>query len=151
MTGRFTARALSLTALLTVALVSPALAVPSSTTYESQVVNRTNDYRSARDLVRLKTHSCVDRFAESNAARMAASHDFEHQDLRRVLDECNLTGVAENIAYGYTSGNKTVDAWMGSPGHRKNILTPSMRYIGVGAVRDDDGRWWVAQVFGTKK
>lgn len=146
----FAARALSLAALGTLVSLSPAAAV-SSTTYESQVVKRTNTFRSSHDLVKVKSHSCVDRFAESNAKRMARTGTFSHQDLGRILDTCHLTMVSENIAYGYSSGNKTVNAWMKSPGHRKNILTRKMRYVGVGAVQDDNGRWYVAQVFGTKK
>ncbi|MRJ77071.1 hypothetical protein GEV29_11010 [Aeromicrobium sp. SMF47] len=151
-TRRYTVRTLAVTALLTFATVSPAAAV-SSSTYEKQVITRTNHFRVDHDRVKVKAQSCVDRWAEGQARWMAKHGKLEHRKgrLQQVLDDCKLTGVSENIAYGYGSGNKTVNAWMKSSGHRRNILATKMRYIGVGAVKDDDGVWWVAQVFGTRK
>ena len=40
--------------------------------------------------------------------------------------------------------------WMPSPGHRANILRPQYRLMGIGAVRDEHGRWWSSQVFGRR-
>ena len=58
--------------------------------------------------------------------------------------------MSENIAYGYSTGRAVVTAWMKSPGHRANLLKGNMRWIGVGAVQDKNGVWWVSQVFGTR-
>ncbi len=129
---------------------TPASAV-SSTTYENQVITRTNVYRADHHLVAVKSQSCVDRYAEKQATWMAKHHQLKHQSMGTVLQACNLTGVSENIASGYSSGSKVVAAWMKSKSHRANILKSKMRYIGVGAVLDKDGVWWVSQVFGTKK
>jgi uncharacterized protein YkwD len=52
------------------------------------------------------------------------------------------------VAYGYPSGSAVVAGWMGSSGHRANILNSSYRLLGVGAVQSSDGRWYAAQVFG---
>ncbi|MFI5428262.1 CAP domain-containing protein [Aeromicrobium sp. UC242_57] len=134
------------------ATISPAAAV-SSSTYEKQTIKRTNTHRVNHDKVKVSARSCVDRWAEGQARWMADTGKLQHRAgrLRKILKACKLTGVSENIAYGYSSGTKTVDAWMKSSGHRKNILASKMRYIGVGAVKDADGVWWSAQVFGTKK
>ena len=56
--------------------------------------------------------------------------------------------VGENVAYGYSNGKAAVSAWMKSPGHKANILNKDYRLIAVGAAQDEDGRWYVAQVFG---
>lgn len=145
-------RTLGLAAVLSFVSISPAAAV-SSGSFEKQVITRTNQHRANHDRVAVKAQSCVDRWAENQARWMAKHGKLEHRKgrLADVLDDCKLTGVSENIAYGYSSGKKTTDAWMRSTGHRRNILTSKMRYVGVGAVKDDDGVWWVAQVFGTKK
>ncbi|WP_159085870.1 CAP domain-containing protein [Aeromicrobium chenweiae] len=145
-------RAVAVAALLSLATISPAAAV-SSSTYESQVISRTNHVRADHDRVKVKAQSCVDRWAEGQARWMAKHGNLQHRKgrLAKILKDCKLTGVSENIAYGYGSGNKTVNAWMKSSGHRHNILASKMRYVGVGAVKDSDGVWWVAQVFGTKK
>lgn len=149
---RWFVRACLVGALVSTTTFAPAAAV-SSSTYEKQIIDRTNKHRAKHHKVKLKVNSCVDRWAEGQATWMAKKGKLEHQSgrLKKILKDCNLTGVSENIAFGFTSGNKTVEAWMKSPGHRKNILTSKMRYIGAGAVKDADGVWWSAQVFGTKK
>jgi uncharacterized protein YkwD len=53
------------------------------------------------------------------------------------------SSIAENIAYGTTSARRVMDMWMGSSGHRANIVNCTFRHIGVAQV---DGRW--TQVFG---
>lgn len=46
---------------------------------------------------------------------------------------------AENVAAGQGDCSSVVGAWMGSPGHRANILNPAMTSIGVGAVTGTNG------------
>jgi uncharacterized protein YkwD len=128
---------------------APASAM-TSTTYESDVITGTNIKRAAHDKVAVKAHSCVDKYAEKQAAWLASHRTLKHQNLGTVLDACALSSVSENIAYGYPTGKSVVLAWMRSPGHRANLLSSKMRYIGVGAVQDEYGVWWVSQVFGRK-
>jgi len=40
-----------------------------------------------------------------------------------------------------------VDMWMNSSGHKANILNPSFRYMGVGAVRGENGKLYCVQGF----
>lgn len=60
--------------------------------------------------------------------------------------------VGENLALGpFASDEAVVEAWMGSPGHRANILNSRFTEIGVGAVRCVfEGRsiWLAVQHFG---
>jgi len=42
----------------------------------------------------------------------------------------------ENIAFGYSSAAEVVAAWMNSPGHRANILSPFFTEIGVSVLAD---------------
>jgi uncharacterized protein YkwD len=146
------ARVLALVALLTFVGIAPAQALRTSS-YEKQVVKATNAYRAAHDKVAVQHQACVDRWAESQARWMARHGKLEHRAgrLTRIMKDCRLTGASENIAWNFSSGNKTVAAWKRSPGHARNMRSSAMRYIGVGAVRDSDGEWWVAQVFGTRK
>jgi hypothetical protein len=116
--------------------------------YEADVVSATNAERTSRGLRALSTQACVDRYAEQQAARMAAERRMYHQDLGPILSACNLRAVGENVAYGYPSGQAVTAAWMGSTGHRRNILNSGYRLLGVGAAQSSDGRWYAAQVFG---
>jgi uncharacterized protein YkwD len=60
-----------------------------------------------------------------------------------------LSAAGENIAYGQPTPGAAVAGWMGSPGHKANILG---RYdlTGVGVARDAKGRWWWCQAFARK-
>jgi uncharacterized protein YkwD len=146
-----TVRALAGAAAITlIATAAPASAVTSSD-YEHGVITRTNVKRADNDRVAVKSQSCVDRYAERQASWMASHKKLEHQKLSPILDKCDLTGVSENIAFGFPTSSKVVSAWMASSGHRRNLLASKMRYIGVGAVQDSDGIYWVSQVFGTRK
>ena len=147
---RIAASSVVLAVCLLVALPGPATASASSW-YETNVINATNKHRVAHDKVKLQSSACVDSYAEKWAKWMADHQTMKHQSMSKILSACNLTHVGENIAYGYPNGTATVNAWMKSSGHRKNILKSVYRQIGVGAYQDEDGRWWVSQVFGTKR
>ena len=64
-------------------------------------------------------------------------------------------GVTENIynletTQKYTAteiGAKAVSAWMGSPGHRKNILDSTVDREGIGIYISQDGQIFVTQMF----
>jgi len=54
--------------------------------------------------------------------------------------------VAENVASGLPSASVIATGWMGSEGHRHNILTPDFRDAGVAYVEAPDperGPFWV--------
>jgi uncharacterized protein YkwD len=56
------------------------------------------------------------------------------------MQQCGVTGTfGENIAWGYGSASSVHTAWMGSPGHRGNILSASYNSAGIGR----SGNSWV--------
>jgi uncharacterized protein YkwD len=136
--------------LLALPLTQSAQASPSGN-YEKSVHAKTNLQRAHRDRVALKGAKCLDKFAERQARAMAKRHKIYHQNLGPILKTCKLSTVGENVAYGYPSGKSVVSAWMASPGHKANILTPKFRLIAVGAYRDSRGSWYVSQVFGRSR
>jgi uncharacterized protein YkwD len=138
---------LGATALVAIPLTQIAQASASGT-YENSVYANTNVQRAKYDRVKLNGARCLDTFAERQAAKMAKEQRMYHQQLGPILETCRLSMVGENVAYGYASGKAAVSAWMGSPGHKANILNKNYRLIAVGAAQDEDGRWYVAQVFG---
>jgi uncharacterized protein YkwD len=42
------------------------------------------------------------------------------------------SGIGENIVEQRFSTKEALEAWMGSPGHRQNILNPGSREMGLG-------------------
>ncbi|WP_165443953.1 CAP domain-containing protein [Lachnoclostridium sp. Marseille-P6806] len=53
----------------------------------------------------------------------------------------------ENLAMGYNSAAEVVAAWMASPTHRDNILTPGFKTCGIGVI-EIGGVWYWSQEFG---
>jgi uncharacterized protein YkwD len=136
-------------ALLAGPLVQPASA-SASAMYENSAITHTNSERANRDRVKLKKSKCLGRFAEKQARAMAARRTLSHQSMKPILDDCHLSQVGENVAFGYPSGNAVVTAWMHSRDHKKNLLNSGHRVIGLGAYQDAKGYWYVSQVLGRK-
>jgi hypothetical protein len=57
--------------------------------------------------------------------------------------------LGENIAYGYSTAQAVMDAWMNSPGHRANILNPNFTQIGIAIAYAPDGTPYMTQFFGS--
>jgi uncharacterized protein YkwD len=86
---------------------------------------------------------------------------------RKKVGNYQLVGIAENISQNfiyesitYLNGiphyrwksvddivRSTVKGWMQSPGHRKNILTPTYQTDGIGVAIADDGKVYITQNF----
>lgn len=105
-----------------------------------------NQKRAARGLRRLRLNNRLSRAARRHTRDMVRHRYFDHVSRRGkdVVDRLYGTGylggrfswtVGENIAWG-AGGRGTprriVRAWMHSPGHRQNMLSPRFRDIGIG-------------------
>jgi len=109
----------------------------------------TNSVRANRDRSRLAHHDCLHRYAKRQARKMAERQEIWHQDMQRILRDCHLDYVGENVAAGFRTGRSVVrDGWMRSEGHRENVLDGGFRRVEVVARKGGDGRWYAAQVFG---
>ncbi len=90
--------------------------------------------------------------AQGHSDDMAAHDYFSHTSLSGATaqDRAEAQGftglVGENIAAGQRSPQDVMAAWMGSEGHRNNILNCDYTLIGVGL--NTDGWYWT-QMFGT--
>jgi uncharacterized protein YkwD len=60
--------------------------------------------------------------------------------------EYNYSTAGENIAYGYTSEQQVIEAWLNSQGHCANIMNGNYKEMGVGRV----GNYWT-QNFGSQR
>lgn len=104
-----------------------------------QVLNLTNAERTKAGLSPLKLNSQLTQAAQLHSEDMANSDYFSHQGYNgsSVGDRIYASGykytyAAENIAAGQTTPEEVVQAWMNSPGHRKNIMSSKYEEIGIG-------------------
>lgn len=159
---------LTLAALAALALAAPATAAtPRGCTpgagwsaaradLADRVVDLINDHRAALRLRRLTVSRSLTAAATWKARHMATNDYFDHDDpggrsFAERLQACNAAGAgvwAENIAYGQRSARSVVEAWLRSPGHRRNIERASYGLIGVGVAADGGGTLYWVQDFG---
>lgn len=64
--------------------------------------------------------------------------------------EYQWSAIGENIAMGQTDPQAVMNSWMGSSGHRRNILNPRFSELGLGYVEAEGRKYWV-QVFATPR
>ena len=119
--------------------------------YASQVVALVNAERAKYGLSALKADSRVQQAAQVRAAETVQS--FSHtrpngSSFSTALTEAGVsyTLSGENIAYGQSTPQQVVNAWMNSSGHRANILNESFTTIGVGYTVVNGTAYW-AQLF----
>ena len=105
-----------------------------------------NEERVMRGMRRLRGNETLERVATAYTRRMVSDGFFDHVApggstmLGRVRATSYLRGargwaLGENLAWGTGSlatPVKTVEAWMNSEGHRRNILDRSFKEIGIG-------------------
>jgi len=123
-----------------------------------EVVDRTNAERARHGLRSLSVDLRLAAAAQDHSADMVRRAFFAHEspDGRQVWDRAVAAGyayrkVAENIAAGQRTAEEVVRGWMGSPGHRANILDGDLTQIGVGRAEGGSyGVYWT-QVFGTPR
>ena len=111
-----------------------------------RVVALVNAHRAAVGLAPVVAQPRLQAAAREQAAVMAANDFLGHDGPNGALD-ARLARVgyrfgtaAENVAAGFATPAEVVAGWMASAGHRRNMLNPAVREVGVGYVFvDGDG------------
>jgi uncharacterized protein YkwD len=131
--------------------------------FEQKVVEATNVFRSQNGLSVLKPKVQLIVVAQNHARNMARQDKFGDTDQNgHVLDGHNFEyrieksgyafeRAAENVGFQRVHGDPVeamMEDWKHSSGHRRNMLTPDITEIGVGAAQGKSGRWYFVQVFG---
>ena len=124
---------------------------------EQQVIDLTNQERAQQGLPALKENWQLSRVARYKSRDMAAKGYFSHNSPTygspfNMMRDFNVSyrRAAENIAAGQSTPEQVVNGWMNSPGHRKNILDPNLKQIGVGYAKGGSyGHYWT-QMFITQ-
>ncbi|WP_181411162.1 CAP domain-containing protein [Nocardioides humi] len=131
-------------------------AKPAPKKLEKAVLAKVNKHRAAAGCRPLVLKKKLRKAARRHSTRMAAAGTLSHQlpgepDLGARISATGYrwSALAENIAVGQRTPKAVVRAWMGSAGHRQNILDCSMRHTGIGAVRQGRTVWWT-QDFGRR-
>jgi uncharacterized protein YkwD len=121
--------------------------VTRSSSLELDVLREVNALRAQRRLPALSLSSALSRSAAAHSRAMVTfgffSHDsrngssFSGRIKRFYVPHAGVWTVGENLAmFGGSTPTAAdiVTAWMGSPGHRANLLRPVFREAGLGVM-----------------
>ena len=131
----------------TTAPETPAPTNNGMSAYETEVVRLVNVERARYGLAALTADAELSRGARVKSQDMRDKGYFSHESPTygspfQMMKSFGISyrTAGENIAYGYSTPEKVVQAWMNSEGHRANILNSSYMRLGVGYVAD--GHYW---------
>lgn len=127
--------------------------------FEARVVELVNEQRAANGaLPPLKRVPALDKAARYHATDLGFDNYFAHdtydrsgglikvcETFERIRQWYDWAAAGENIGAGYRTPEEVMAGWMGSDGHRRNILNANFREIGVGyfSGAGDYGVYWV--------
>ncbi len=129
---------------LLVGICAPSAALSASPT------EMISNYRVSQGQGRVTTDTTLSRIAQEQASAMAArdvlDHDVAGSFMSRMASS-RSGRAAENIAYGHVGFTKTLDQWINSSGHRRNLLMLGASKVGVASARSaKTGRTYWAMV-----
>lgn len=121
-------------------------------TLKDDVLKYTNELRQSKGLPALEMREDLNALALEHSTDMAKGKtNFGHdgfqqrqQAVHKFLPTVNA--IAENVAFGATSGKEVVGMWKKSSGHRRNMLG-TYKYIGIGIASDKQGVMYYTQLF----
>ena len=117
--------------------------------FVSQVTALTNQQRSTAGVGPVVVESRLQQASRAHSISMASRGKLDHLNWVEeiVATGYPIGGAGQNAAVGQNSAASVISAWMGSQGHRENILNGSYRLTGVGCVQDGGGTFWWTQTF----
>jgi len=127
---------------------------------KERLIELTNAERQAAGLKSLSLNEILDQAAMKKAGAILESQIFDHElNGRRFSSWIKDAGyeysvVGENLAMDFISDQGVFKAWMDSPSHRRNILNPDYRHIGLAIVEgsfQDQSTIIIVQMFGAPK
>ena len=134
----------------------------STKSVEDKILDYTNEERRKKNLPLLQSSDALRFVARQHSGNMCSTRDFSHESVHfpkgwqhfaTRLKHVGVVTGGENIGYQTITRNrdlwarKMVQGWMRSPSHRRNILEPRFRYLGVGVRPCDNRLGYATQVF----
>jgi uncharacterized protein YkwD len=126
------------------------LIIPETKIIEVEILELINNHRLALGLNALTNMTMVKSVAFSHTDYMVDKNEVSHANFYKRSDylktNAGANKVSENVAYGYTSAQSVVSAWLKSEGHRANIEGDYTNFD-VAAEENAEGKWYYTNIF----
>lgn len=121
-----------------------AAAVTGSAAYERGLVAHLNKARDAKGLPPMRGERCADGVSETLAKQMRRKRRALTVSPSLVARTCDRRLILQAVALTPASPRSVARAWLRQRTTRSVLLRAGSRRVGVGAVRDGSGRWYVS-------
>ena len=129
------------------ALASPRVPAATLSQLESSVLADINAFRGQHGLAKLRLSGQLTAAARAHSQQMAQKGYFAHESadgsvfwkrLQRFYPASHYWSVGENLLWSSPDidGQGALKLWLASPEHRRNLMNPLWREIGVSAVHE---------------
>lgn len=123
----------------------------SASEFQKEILRLVNEKRAEHGLRGLSGSDQLNWAADIRASEICSLFEHRRPDGREwytVYSDCGLAPgyFGENIAAGHSTPAETIEQWMGSEGHRANILNANYTTMGAGYFERDDSDYhyyWV--------
>lgn len=126
------------------------LNAPMAKTIEIEILELINAHRIDLGLNPLNNLSIIKSVAYTHTDYMVeinqVNHDNFFQRRNSLMQNAGAARVTENVAYGYSSAESVVNAWINSEGHRAN-LEGDFTDFDISAEQNEEGRWFFTNIF----
>lgn len=117
----------------------------------SEILSLVNDHRASLGLSALELdNQYTSAFAVDHTKYMIEKEQINHDNFgyrsEGIKFHEGAKVVGENVAYGYDTAEKVMNAWLNSPGH-KAIIEGNYTHTGFGVMKCPKGRSYYTQLF----
>ena len=126
------------------------LVVPPTKAIETEILELVNNHRLSLGLNPLGDLEVVKSVAYSHTDYMVDKNEVSHDNFytrsNYLKANAGAKKVSENVAYGYSSAESVVKAWIKSDGHRATIEGDFSNF-NISAEKNDDGKWYYTNIY----
>ncbi|PWH81916.1 CAP domain-containing protein [Algibacter marinivivus] len=126
------------------------LVTPQVKTIEVEILELINNHRLSLGLNPLAEMNIVKSVAYSHTDYMVDNDEVSHHNFytrsEYLKSNADAKRVSENVAFGYSSAESVVRAWIKSEAHKQN-LEGDFTNFDVSAEKNAEGRWYYTNIF----
>ena len=115
----------------------------AQSSYEIELLDLVNSYRVSRGLNALSLIEHISYVSSGHNDYMITTNDIGHtgfeQRKSNLQNSLGAVLVGENVAYGFSSAQATLNGWIASPSHKAN-LEGNYSHYGLSVKQDNQGR-----------
>lgn len=117
---------------------------------KQEIISNTNKYRSMHGLPPVKNSPELDNIAQDWANHLAQTQDLQHRPQHWNSYPAYIPAGGENIlqAWDDYSDAQLTKLWYESPGHKKIMLDPKAKTVGIGIAETSEGKLYAVQNYG---